>query len=327
MADELAPWDDLKKLSTWDTLVLGNGVSINVWAGFSYANLFKEASLNTAAFQLFSDFETTNFETVLEALWHAERTLASLHRDFEEVSELYTDVQHALFQAVEKVHVPWKRVDPATLTQIADAMSVHRLVFTLNYDLLTYWSAFHHGANAAIKDFFWSHQNSFDVDNAVAEDGTTGLLYLHGGLHLWQDSSSGRTGKWTNRSGGALLKNLEANFRSHPNRQPVLVSEGTSAKKMARIRKSVYLTHALKALSDNTSDTVVFGADFGDNDKHIVGAINAGGRRRVAISVRPGDDAQNTNAFARYRARFPDHELSFFDSTSHPLGAPLLTVT
>lgn len=326
MGDQLVPWADLKGLSTWDTLVLGNGVSINIWGGFAYSNLFKEASLNPSESQLFSDFETQNFETVLEALWHAERTLVSLQCDAAEVAQLYAHLQHALFEAVEKVHVPWKKIDRSTLKQISDAMSSHRLVFTLNYDLLTYWSAMHHGADSAIKDFFWSYQNSFDIKNAIVEEGTTGLLYLHGGLHLWQDSYNGRTGKWTNRSGGALLKNLEANFKSYPNRQPVLVSEGTSPKKMARIRKSVYLTHALQALCDNTSDTVIFGADFADQDKHIFGAINAGGKRRIAISVRSGNAAHNNNAFARYHSRFPDHELSFFDSTTHPLGDRSLTV-
>jgi Domain of unknown function (DUF4917) len=322
-------WEDLKKLSTWDTLVLGNGVSINIWDGFSYSKLFEEASLNPSASQLFSDFETENFETVLEALWHAERTLLSLQCDAAEVAKvtnLYADVQHALFQAVEKVHVPWKKIAPSTLKQIADAMSSHRLVFTLNYDLLTYWSALHHGADSAIKDFFWSYQNTFDVNNPIVEEGKTGLLYLHGGLHLWQDSYNGQTGKWTNRSGGALLKNLEAKFEAYPDRRPVLVSEGTWTKKMIRIRKSVYLTYALQALSDNTSDTVIFGADFDDQDKHIVGAINAGGKRRIAISVRSGSAAHNNNAFARYRSKFPDQELSFFDSTSHPLGARSLTV-
>jgi hypothetical protein len=329
MGDQLVQWDDLKRLSTWDTLVLGNGVSINVWGGFKYSNLFNEANVSPSASQLFSDFETQNFETVLEALWHAERTLVSLRSeatDVAKVTNLYADVQHALFRAVEKVHVPWKKIDPLTLKQISDAMSSHRLVFTLNYDLLTYWSAMHNGADSAIKDFFWSYQNSFDVENAIVEEGKTGLFYLHGGLHLWQDSYTGRTGKWTNRSGGALLKNLEDNFRTYPKRQPVLVSEGTSPKKLARIRKSVYLTHALQALSNNTSDTVIFGADFADQDKHIFGAIDAGGKRRIAISVRSGNPAHNNNAFLRYHSRFPDHELSFFDSTSHPLGARSLTV-
>ena len=66
------------------------------------------------------------------------------------------------------------------------------MVYTLNYDLLTYWSAMASGPDSGIRDFFWAYQNTFDVNDAILEDGTTGLLYLHGGLHLWQDSQSGR---------------------------------------------------------------------------------------------------------------------------------------
>jgi Domain of unknown function (DUF4917) len=235
-------------------------------------------------------------------------------------------VQHALFQAVQQVHAPWKEIEPSTLKQISDAMTSHRLVFTLNYDLLTYWSAMHGGPDSAIKDFFWTPQNTFDIKNATLEEGTTGLLYLHGGLHLWQDSQHGGTGKWTNRSGGALLKNLEANFKASPSRQPVLVSEGTSRQKMARIRRSDYLSYALQSLSHNASDTVIFGASFADQDKHIFTAIDAGRQRRIAISIRPGARGHNETEMAKYGGRFPEHRLVFFDSTSHPLGDPSFTV-
>ena len=326
MGDRLLDWVDLENRSGWQTLVLGNGLSINIWSGFAYSNLFKRASLNHSACQLFSDFKTQNFETVLEALWHAERALAALEYDAGEVTKLYEHVQSALFQAVQKVHVPWKNIDRPALKRISEAMSLHRLVFTLNYDLLTYWSAMESGPDSAIRDFFWAYQNTFDINNVTLEEGKTCLLYLHGGLHLWQDSQSGRTGKWTNRSGGVLLENLEANFTSIPRRQPVLVSGGTSAQKMARIRRSDYLTHALQMLSDNTSDTVIFGANFGDQDAHIFGAIDAGRQRRIAISIHPGTRAQNETAMAKYRSRFSQHRLVFFDSTSHPLGDRSLTV-
>ena len=205
-------------------------------------------------------------------------------------------------------------------------MSLHRFVFTLNYDLLTYWSAMASGPTSAIRDFFWSQHNTFDINNATLEEGGTGLFYVHGGVHLWRDSKSGRTGKWTKRSGGALLTRLEADFRSLPSRRPLLVSEGTSAQKMAVIRRSDYLTYALQALSENMTDTVIFGASFADQDAHIIGAIASGRQRRIAISIHPGTRAQNDTAMAKYRARFGEHRLAFFDSTSHPLGDPSLSV-
>jgi hypothetical protein len=95
---------------------------------------------------------------------------------------------------------------------------------------------------------------------------------------------------------------------------------------MAVIRRSDYLTYALQELSNDTSDTVIFGASFGTQDTHIVNAINAGHRRRLAVSIHPGTQAQNEAAMARYRAKLAGHHLVFFDSNTHPLGDPSLTI-
>ena len=328
MVDQLKKWADLKDDFQWDTLVVGNGFSINIWRDFAYSRLFEQATLDSAAHRLFSDFETENFETVLEALWHAERTLIALKRQTAGVTKLYEHVQSALFQAVRQVHVPWRCIDRPRLQQISDAMRSYRFVFTLNYDLLTYWAAMQRGVNLAIRDFFWSDCHTFDMSDATLEDDSTGLLYLHGGIHLWQDSESGRTGKWTTTkgSGVALLTSLQASVSSIRSRRPLFVSEGTSAQKMAVIRRSDYLTYALQTLSEDASNTVVFGTSFGIQDKHIAAAITAGRKREIAISVRPGTQEQNEATIANYRASLPRHQLHFFDSTSHPLGDPSLTV-
>jgi hypothetical protein len=46
MGDRLLDWADLKDDCGWETLVVGNGLSINIWSGFAYSNLFKQASPN-----------------------------------------------------------------------------------------------------------------------------------------------------------------------------------------------------------------------------------------------------------------------------------------
>jgi hypothetical protein len=328
MVDRLKEWADLKDDYPWETLVLGNGLSINIWPEFAYRGLFEHADLDCAAHRLFSKFETENFEMVLEALWHAEQTLAALRKKTTAVTKLYENVQSALFQAVRKVHVPWRKIDRPRLQQISDAMRSYRFVFTLNYDLLTYWAAMQGGAKSAIRDFFWSDDHTFDSDNADLAEGTTGLLYLHGGLHLWQDSKTGRTGKWTTTkgSGVTLLKILQSKVSAIASRRPLFVSEGTSKEKMAVIRRSDYLSYALQTLSENRTNTVIFGASFGPQDKHITEAIASGPKRHIAISVRPGPQDQNDAAMANYRASLGRHQLHFFDSTSHPLGDGSLTV-
>jgi hypothetical protein len=324
VADRLKNWDALSGRS-WPTLLLGNGVSINVWGGFGYSGLLEDSHLNKPARRLFADFDTVNFETVLEALWHAERTLDALSRPSTRVRALYEHVQTQLVEAVRSVHVPYAALPAHALDQISTVLQTHRHVFTLNYDLLTYWAAMRGGPETNIKDFFWGSGNTFDINDKDLLDGFTGLYYLHGGVHLWHDAATGRTGKWTRGSGSRLLSNLATTYSSKTDRHPLFVSEGTSAQKMAVIRRSDYLAFALQSLIDDDANTVIFGASFSQADSHIINALNAGRKRNIAISVRPSSQTENVAAMARYRTALPKHRLSFFDSRTHPLGDPALS--
>ena len=154
--EQLYSWDQLSNQS-WPTLLLGNGLSINIWGKFAYPELRQEAELNGTASQLFSDLDTVNFESVLEGLWHAERVLEALHRSSHEVKDLYEHVRTELVAAVRRVHIPWHRVPDTTLTQIANVLNEHRLVFTLSYDLLTYWSVMNNTVTTYIGDYFWAY--------------------------------------------------------------------------------------------------------------------------------------------------------------------------
>jgi Domain of unknown function (DUF4917) len=89
---------------------------------------------------------------------------------------------------------------------------------------------------------------------------------------------------------------------------------------MAVIRRSDYLSFARRCLLDDAGDTVIFGASFGPQDKHVVEALDTGPRRRFAISVFHTTETRNTATMAHYRAQLPRHRLRFFDSRTHPLG-------
>jgi hypothetical protein len=64
----LMSWPDVEGLAEWDGLLLGNGMSINVWRGFDYVSLYEEAQLSTKDAACFNVLETTNFEVVLGSL-------------------------------------------------------------------------------------------------------------------------------------------------------------------------------------------------------------------------------------------------------------------
>lgn len=314
----LQTWTKLKNQS-WPTLIVGNGLSINIWPEFAYPQLLPRAAMSAAASQLFIDLRTSNFEVVLEALWHAERVLGALGRPHKQVIDLYAHIRSELIDAIGRVHVAWSDVDAATFTQIADALDDHALAFTLNYDLLTYWALMENRTTTNIGDFFWNQSHTFDPADTGLSSNRTGLLYLHGGVHLWQNASTGETGKWTAQSGN-LLTGLAGSLRKSQSRQPLLVSEGTSRHKMRVVRRSDYLSFAHHQLIADTANTVIFGVSFGSQDDHIVRAINTGGRRRLAISVYPGSPDENIAAMAHYETKFPGMDLNFFDSRTHPLG-------
>jgi hypothetical protein len=190
----------------------------------------------------------------------------------------------------------------------------------VNYDLLTYWALMNNLSTTEIVDFLWN--NPFKpADTDLRSSSTTGLLFVHGGIHLWHDSLTGETGKWTNQQQGGLLSQLGNSLNSNPNRLPLIVSEGRCEQKLRAIRRSDYLSFAYTQLSEDTAPTVIFGASFGSQDEHIVQALRNGGRRKVAVSVLPvADRSAVLTTKATYRAKLPDQDLYFFDSTTHPLG-------
>jgi hypothetical protein len=71
----LASWDEISDAAEWQGLLLGNGLSINVWPRFGYGSLFDHAqdgSLTATDRVLFQS--RSNFELVLADLNVAIRT-------------------------------------------------------------------------------------------------------------------------------------------------------------------------------------------------------------------------------------------------------------
>lgn len=325
ITSKLEDWAALND-TDWPVLFLGNGTSINVWEGFAYPRLFDKAQLGTAATKLFSEMRTTNFEGVLEAVMHAETVLGALGRSTSSVQSLYEEVRDGLFGAVTDVHVPHNRVPEQTLHTIGQTLNEHEAVFTTNYDLLPYW-ALMETPHVQIADFFWSNGNhSFDPSRSDLFGGWTGIYFLHGGVHLWQDDTTGLTGKWTS-SGGGLLR-LRAQYQRRPSRRPLFVSEGSARAKRRTIRRSDYLTFALDAFRDESRNVVIIGSALGRPDAHILEALSAGPRRIIAVGLRSGGSGEKIiERKASIMEALRGHTVRFFDSATHPLGDAALTLT
>jgi hypothetical protein len=323
-AGTLRTWTDVLSDSDWPALLTGNGLSINVWGGFSYDRLLTEANFSGPAAQIFEELDTTNFEAVLEGLWHAQTVAKALGKKTKSVDDLYEQVRRGLFEAVRRTHIPWVNLPPGSMSQIAQALDTHESVYTTNYDLIPYWSLMHDD-QVRIADFFWHADNTFDPDRADLWPGYTGLYYLHGGLHLWQDVADGQVGKWTN-VGSDLINSIASRYKGMPQRQPLFVSEGTTRHKRRTIRRSEYLNFALATLRDDASDTVVLGTSLSPQDDHVVDALVHGGSRKIAVGLRPCTKTKVAASQATINNRLTGQKVTYFDVTTHPLGDPALSV-
>jgi hypothetical protein len=306
-------WPDVSAGSAWPTLLIGNGVSINIWKGFQYPALFEQAGLDEAARKVFAAFGTEDFEGVLDTLWRARTLLDAVGQD------TYAEVQRGLLDAVRAVHVPWGRVPPAVYAAIGRELETYERVFTLNYDLLTYWGILAKGRAAgtiSVDDFF-RPPKPFDPDEPLTP-GHTALWFVHGALHLWQNSVTGNIGKWTS-SQGNLLRDLPEMYADHPGRQPLFVSEGSAAQKRETIGRSRYLRRAFAALREDRGPAVVLGTRLSEPDEHIAATLRE--RERLAIGVRRASPEQVVAAKAQLVARLGGRtDLVFFDAATHPLG-------
>lgn len=315
---ELRPWTDVCGKVSWSSLLIGNGASIAIWPRFRYNSLYATAALTAGDRELFTALDTSNFETVLDALRVSSLVCKQQRHDDLAVRLRYKAIRRALVEVVTAVHIPHARLSATTLDTVRAEMRSYASVYTTNYDLITYWALMSEGG-AGFRDYFWGHGNSFDAGNVSVPGGITRVLYLHGAVHLYRDTDG--TARKRTAGMGSLLSRVAAATRS----VPLFVSEGRSADKLRAIRRSDYLSFAHREFAEDTDPVVVFGHSLSDQDSHLRDALNHRGRR-VAISVMPGRRAVVREHKARLHKLLPHARLRFFDATTHTLGDRALTV-
>jgi len=318
---KLMHWLELSDLS-WGDLLLGNGFSINIHEGFRYDKLKDVACLdvidvplNSSSKSLFKNYDTSNFEDVLRALYHALNVNSCLNLGKEaELIGGYDNVRNALASAVNYSHVP-EGMSVAGLIK-SHFRSFNR-IFTTNYDLIPYWSINSLGSGS-FKDFMWGE--GFDSSDAKKIWGNSTCLYfMHGGLHLVEDQY-GFTTKRRSTGFGSLRELFDI---SNPELFPLMITEGHWSKKLAKIKRNEYLSFCFSAFTESSSNLLVLGHSLhADYDKHIVEAVAESPRKHIAISVWPG---MRPEEIVSFKARINESISAFtkfvyyFDSTTHPL--------
>lgn len=335
--DRLRDWSEIAE-EGWRTLLLGNGMSINVSARFDYASLFNEAgergTLGDADREIFEAFDTENFEVVLAKLRDA-ITLAEIMEESAEIVEgasepyrqRFRSVQRALGATIRSVHLDPTEIPDETLDELQEAFLEHGAIFTTSYDLLAYWVMKHRRGFDRLGDCFWAKDNGlceFDRERP-GEGRRTPVYYLHGALHLIV-GGSGAARKLTNSDLQAdeekLLDRFDKPLADDPEARPLLVTEGSSRDKLREIEGNDYLDYVYEQLKENQRPLVVFGHSLGDQDQHLIDAINLNPERPVAISVR--DTGESKVREERHRIlmklKAKEADVHFFDAATHPLG-------
>lgn len=329
----LPPWAEIEQQVRWGSLLVGNGASRAIWDGFSYSSLFEAACLPTVqnhltpeAQDVFQRLGTRNFEQVLSRLLIAAEVSAVLGLPDAPFMEQYQRIKDALAAAVHHVHIPWDRLPNDVLIAIGDALSRYSRVYSTNYDIVIYWAAMQMNArpiNHKFKDYFWTRgqeeTTEFHISDAeVWGENVTGILYLHGALHLVRTIDGG-THKVCNHEGARVLDRFGEPMLEGA--VPLVVSEGDSSNKLASIEQSSYLSHALAVFSFDHEPLVILGHSLGSSDDHLVKAIDQGfpeDRRRIAIGLHP-EGGSSADQERHFRARLETADLVFFDARTHPL--------
>lgn len=314
----LVAWQELE-LQDWRSLLLGNGFSINIWHRFAYTSLFDVAKSGdvepTLDPTLFDKLGTTNFEDVLRALYHARIVDEQLHSpQRQEIEALYCRTKNSLAAAVKFAHVPHGF---AALPAINNGFRCFSRIYTTNYDLVPYWAIMHTEV-WRFRDLFWGPNNTFDPANTSVNADRCAIYYLHGAIHL-VELPDGRTRKLVGNGFTTLADLFDLD---HPEHIPLFISEGTSNRKLSRIKRNDYLRFAFEKLQSEEGNLVVLGHSLNkEYDQHLIDALFRSALGSIAVGVWPHQSPQEILVFkSRLLAELPGKNVSFFDSTTHPLG-------
>jgi Domain of unknown function (DUF4917) len=290
-------------------LILGNGFSIACRADiFHYASLFSQADFsNVPEVQtVFEALGTQDFEIAIRALENASRILpayvpngaAAIAKMLEHAAAL----KEILVQTIAGNH-------PAIPSEIPDEkfwacrqFLSHFLdgdkgqVFTLNYDLLLYWTLMHDdmafgeplllGKN----DGFGNDEDDPNADYFVWQ-GETGahsarVHFLHGALHLFDSGNELKKYTWVRKNIPLIV---QARDSINNNAYPLFVAEGTSVQKKDKIRHNAYLYQGFKQLTANANQGkhcfFIFGHSLAENDDHILKRLARGRFPKLYVGI------------------------------------------
>ncbi|GGD34675.1 DUF4917 family protein [Croceicoccus pelagius] len=329
-------------------LLLGNGFSIACRADiFHYGSLFAQADFTQVpeVEAVFAALGTQDFEQAIRSLENAARILPPYiaHGDeaIAKMLEHAEALKEILLQTIagNHPHVPPDIPDEKFWTCrqfLANFLAGNKAgtVFTLNYDLLLYWTLMHDDMpfddpiNLAINDGFGNDEDEPDAEYVVWQGETNAhsasVMFLHGALHLFDSGKELQKYTWI-RKGVPLIEQARAAIARDA--YPLFVAEGTSAQKKAKIRHNAYLYQGFKQFTANVQQgkhcLFVYGHSLAENDDHILKRIGKGRFRELYVGIygdpQTDDNQRIMNRAHELAAMRPDRwplEVAFYDAAS-----------
>lgn len=275
----------LKSEKRTTSLLLGNGFSMAYDESiFSYNALSRyiENINNELLLTLFKIINTKNFELIMQQLDTFYELANAFGSDIEllkKIKEASESLKSGLIDAVKELHPKHVFTIPvskcyACSNFIKDFLSSNGNIFTTNYDILLYWVLMRYKEENAIDGF----GRYVDDEDKTVSDLIWGkyredqrIHYLHGALHLFDMGFEIIKEEYDMQN--YIIEKIKK--RMDNKEYPIFVTAGNAKEKLTHIYHNHYLSYCYDVLSSIQGSLVTFGFNFGDNDSHIINAINA----------------------------------------------------
>lgn len=289
--------DHFKQEGRKINLLLGNGFSIAYDKEiFSYnaLNRFIMDSDDETIKRVFQVYNTQNFESIMQQLNNMVDVLKILKAPKElcgKVTDLSTKLKINLIDAISAMHPEQVfSVDEVKSKHCADFLREYidsdGHIFSTDYDLLLYWVLLRNGVENFVDGFGRVAEKIEDAGYTPGEDlewseliwgkhkSSQNVHYLHGALPLFDEGKD--IVKVEYDGSNYLLDVIKKKIEKGS--YPVFVAAGNSNEKMQHISHNKYLQYCYDSLCHITGSLVVLGFSFGENDTHLIEAINEAGR-------------------------------------------------
>ena len=323
-------------------LVLGNGFSIALFPQiFQYGALFDQADFSILVGpgrKIFDALGTRDFEAVIHGLRTSARVLKvyapnrvllrrSMLRDARRLREILVRT----IAGNHPEHPDW--VPRNAYIACRKFLSNFKSYYTLNYDLLLYWTIMQADLEPAIHadDGFRTPEDG--PDGYVTWDegaDSQNLFYLHGALHLFDAGIELRKFTWIN-TGIRLMEQIHQALKA--GLFPLVVTEGEAEAKRERIMHNAYLHRGLRSFRRIGGTLFIFGHSLHSSDAHILRAIARNRRLRdVFVSIYGDPDSPSNRRLQADGKRLEAESdgrirVAFYDAESAEVWGPAHTLS